>query len=202
MTPKMRECKQCYKPFEPKRYDHYFCCGACVAKFYRENPNPEYIHAENMGRHTFDCEHCGNAFDVNDYAFRGGKRRPKYCSPKCKQAAYRARGKASQEQAKRRYDGSTGHKQQSTGGSQQNAGNGGSSGKTRQPGGSSTYWQGYRSKADAARAILGLGEKYSAKEARTAWMKLLKQFHPDVNPAADATETTQKINWAYEYLKV
>jgi len=198
---KQRHCKQCGKPFYFKRYDHMFCSGACVAKFYRENPNPEFIHAQNNGRHTFDCEHCGNDFDVNDYAFRGGQRRPKYCSPKCKQAAYRARGKATQEQAKRRYDGSTGKNDQRQDSGRQNHTDDRSQGKKSHSNGSGSYWQGYKSKTDAARAILGLGDKYTAREARAAWTRLLRQFHPDINPAPDATEVAQKINWAYEYLK-
>jgi len=204
----LRYCKRCGMSFDCKRPDHFFCSGACVAAWYRENPNPEYIHAEKDHIHDHYCEHCGSPYKVNDYAQRGGKREPKYCSPKCKQAAYRQRQKFTQEQAKRRYNaGQSGssrnqqHQQQNTGNSQQNAGNGRSSANNGQSGGQSDFWKGFASRWAAAEAILGVGHGSTSKDVRAAWMRLLKQWHPDINKSPDAETMTKKINWAYEYLK-
>jgi hypothetical protein len=203
-----RYCKRCAKGFEAKRPDHFFCSGACVAAWYRENPNPEFIHAEKDHIHDHYCEHCGIPYKVNDYAERGGKREPKYCSPRCKQAAYRVRQKFTQEQAQRRYSagqgGSSGKKQQQqqdTGKSRQNAGNGASGSKSGQSSGQSGFWKGFNSKWTAAQTILGVRSDVTAKELRAAYMGLIKQWHPDLNKSPDAETMTKKINWAYEYLK-
>lgn len=196
-----RFCKRCGKRFDAKRPDHFFCCAACVAAWYRENANPEFIHAEKDHIWEHYCEHCGVPYKVNDYAQRGGKREPKYCSPKCKQAAYRQRMKGSQEQAQRRYSGSTGSKQQNTGKQQQNAGNGGSRANSGQSNGQSEFWKGFSGKWAAAQTILGVRSDVTAKELRAAYMKLVRQWHPDVNKSPDAETMTKKINWAYEYLK-
>lgn len=197
-----RYCKQCGKPFTAKRHDHYFDTSACVAAYYRDNPNPDYIHAEKEHIHTYYCEYCGVPFQVNDYAKRGGKRAPKYDSPKCKQAAYRARGFEAQQQAKRRYDakGQKANTGQTGGNTGTNSGKGHSrtnSGHSRKGG---NYWDGYPNKWIAAQSILGAQDGMTKAQLRGIWMQLLKQFHPDVNPAQDATTQTQRINWAYEYL--
>jgi hypothetical protein len=206
-----RQCLYCGITFTATRADHYFCCAAHVAAYYRANPNPDYIHAEKQREHWYYCEECGVPFQVNDYAKRAGQRTPKYHSNACKQKAYRARGKATQEQAQRRGNanagstgnanaGSTGDKRQSSGNSRQNAGNGGSSGKSSHSGSSANYWAGYKSRWEAARMILNVPDGATAKQLRRAWMDLLKIWHPDINPSPEATAQTQKINWAYEYL--
>lgn len=204
----IRYCKRCGRSFNAKRPDHFFCSGACVAAWYRENPNPEYIHAEKDHIHDHYCEHCGSPYKVNDYAQRGGKREPKYCSPKCKQAAYRQRMKGTQEQAKRRYNagkgGSSGknqQQQQDNAKSRQNAGNGNSGSNAGRSGGQSDFWKGYNSKWTAAQTILGVRSDVTARELRAAYMALLKIWHPDVNHTPEAKTMTQKINWAYECLK-
>lgn len=203
-----RHCKRCAKGFDAKRPDHHFCCAACVAAWYRENPNPEFIHAEKDHIHEHYCEHCGIPYNVNDYAQRGGKREPKYCSPKCKQAAYRQRMKGTQEQAQRRYSSTgsgsksgTGSKQQNTGSRQQNRANGGSRANSGQSSGQSDFWKGFSGKWAAAQAILGVRSDVTAKELRAAYMKLVKMWHPDINKSPDAETMTKKINWAYDYLK-
>lgn len=204
-----RNCKQCGASFEAKRTDHFFCCAAHVAAFYRDNPNPEYIHAKRNHIHSHYCEQCGVPFAVNDYAQRGGKRAPKYCSPKCKQAAYRARQKGEpQPQAERRYsekgtDGSTAHsngdKSQGNARSRQNANQTNSQSNSSKTKSAREFWQGYPNKYEAALDILGV-KSVDTKTVRAAWIKLLNRFHPDRNNAQDATIMTQKINWAYEYL--
>lgn len=200
-----RNCLYCGVKFDAKRADHFFCSAKHVAAYYRDNPNPDYIHAEKEREHTYYCERCGVPFQVNDYAKREGQRTPKYHSNACKQAAYRERGKFTQEQAARRppKQGKAGDnaKSGSAGGnSGQNAGNSPPSGKNGQSKKRPNFWDGYKDKWRAAQAILNVQDGVTAAQLRRAWMKLLKQYHPDVNPSPDATHEAQKINWAYEYL--
>lgn len=204
------KCRYCGESFGAMRSDHYFCCAAHVAAYYRENPNPEYIHAEKAHTNRHYCENCGVPFDVNDYAQRGGKRAPKYCSVKCKQAAYRQRQKGEpQPQAKRRYDGNASNdgksqRQNASGQSghktRENAGKGHSGAKSGHSGGSSEFWRGATNKRAAAMKILGLIEGFTANQLRVAWIREIKAHHPDVSKSVDATWETQQINWAYEYL--
>ncbi len=48
--------------------------------------------------------------------------------------------------------------------------------------------------------ILGVPRSASAKEIKSAYRKLAKQYHPDANPGKDTTEQFQEINRAYEVL--
>ena len=49
-------------------------------------------------------------------------------------------------------------------------------------------------------AILGISRSADAKEIKSAYRKLAKQYHPDANPGKDTTEKFQEINRAYEVL--
>ena len=49
--------------------------------------------------------------------------------------------------------------------------------------------------------ILGVSRDAKPDEIRKAYRKLAKQYHPDVNKAADAEEKYKEINEAYEVLK-
>ena len=49
-------------------------------------------------------------------------------------------------------------------------------------------------------AILGVGRTADAKEIKSAYRRLAKQYHPDANPGEDTTEKFQEINRAYEVL--
>lgn len=48
--------------------------------------------------------------------------------------------------------------------------------------------------------VLGVSRDASAKEIKSAYRKLAKQYHPDANPDTDTTEKFQEINRAYEVL--
>jgi molecular chaperone DnaJ len=48
--------------------------------------------------------------------------------------------------------------------------------------------------------ILGVPKSASKEEVKTAYKKLAKQFHPDINKAADATEKFKEINEAASVL--
>ena len=48
---------------------------------------------------------------------------------------------------------------------------------------------------------MGLPENASVNEIKDAYLKLCKEFHPDVNQSPKATEQFQKINLAYDQLQ-
>ena len=48
--------------------------------------------------------------------------------------------------------------------------------------------------------ILGVDSDADAKAIKSAYRKLAKQYHPDVNKAAEAKEKFASINEAYETL--
>lgn len=166
-------CQQCGGVFVANRSDAHFCSAKCTAQYYRENPNPDYIHAEKPHTHTFFCEQCGTGFVVNDYAFRSGKRTPKYCSTKCKQAAYRGRVN---EQAARR---------------QEHAKNTSNKPPKQQ--------KAYRD----AWEVLGVSRTATKAQIRSAWVKLCKLHHTDIpgNDTPENLEFMKEVNAAYDKLK-
>jgi len=204
-----RNCLNCGISFEYKRADHFFCSGKCVAAFYRTHPNPEMIHTDLPHDIPHTCEWCGVAYNINEYAERGGQRAPKYCSPKCKQAAYRARGKATQEQAERRHQSTQEQEARQRADEewrqrQEEARRQSDNRQQREqqqrrqnpprPG------RGHMTR-DTALRILNLSSNFDSKELKRAWYRELKKYHPDVNKSPDATQRTQEVNAAYEYLK-
>jgi molecular chaperone DnaJ len=48
--------------------------------------------------------------------------------------------------------------------------------------------------------MLGVAKNADAKEIKSAYRRLAKQYHPDANPGTDTTEKFQEINRAYEVL--
>jgi DnaJ domain len=179
-----RKCRNCYVPFKPSRSDHWFCSGRCVAQFYRDHPNPEMIHADLPHDKPHVCEQCGQPYHVNDYAERGGKRTPKYCSGKCKQAAYRARNQTTQEQARRRYEQTWREETRQRSEQRQQY-----------------HQQTYHSKYKHALAVLSLSRNFTTDQLRKAYRDLAKKWHPDVNKSPLAEQMMKEINWAYDYLK-
>ena len=74
-------------------------------------------------------------------------------------------------------------------------------------GGSSGYQQGYanpaidfKAKYEASCDLLGIGYNTDKYEAKLAYRKKAKEYHPDVNHSSNATEMFQKVNDAYEFL--
>ncbi len=49
--------------------------------------------------------------------------------------------------------------------------------------------------------ILGVGRQADGAEIKKAYRKLARQYHPDVNKAADAEDKFKQVNEAYEVLK-
>ena len=48
--------------------------------------------------------------------------------------------------------------------------------------------------------MLGVSRSADAKEIKSGYRKMAKQYHPDANPGEDTTEKFQEINRAYEVL--
>lgn len=46
--------------------------------------------------------------------------------------------------------------------------------------------------------ILGLARNATPREVKTAWRRLARAFHPDVNPDSDAAERFREIAEAFE----
>jgi hypothetical protein len=181
-----------------------------VARFYREHDNPEMIHADLPHVYPHHCEQCGVPYSVNGYAQRGGARAPKYCSPKCKQAAYRARGKAAQEQAERRYQSETARQHaEEFGRARQRAQE--EYERQQRDRNQQRQQQGQRQRRaptgttrmtwERACETLGLERNFTTEQLRKHYQKMAKQYHPDLNHAPEATARMQEINAAYEYLK-
>jgi curved DNA-binding protein CbpA len=49
-------------------------------------------------------------------------------------------------------------------------------------------------------AVLGLTEDATMDQARTAFRKLAKKYHPDVNPSNDSARLFQEMQAAYEQI--
>ncbi len=48
--------------------------------------------------------------------------------------------------------------------------------------------------------MLGLKTDAQEKDIKTAYFKLAKKYHPDLNPSADARDKFEKVSKAYEVL--
>ena len=69
------------------------------------------------------------------------------------------------------------------------------------------YQQGYanpaidfKQKYESSCDLLGIGYNTDKYEAKLAYRKKAKEYHPDINSAPNATEMFQKVNDAYEFL--
>lgn len=48
--------------------------------------------------------------------------------------------------------------------------------------------------------VLGIKTDASEKDIKTAYFKLAKKYHPDMNPSEDARDKFEKVSKAYEVL--
>ena len=74
-------------------------------------------------------------------------------------------------------------------------------------GGTGGYQQSYtnpaidfKAKYEKSCDLLGIKYDTDKYEVKLAYRKKAKEYHPDINPAANATEMFQKVNDAYEFL--
>lgn len=58
----------------------------------------------------------------------------------------------------------------------------------------------FKNKYEKSCDVLGIGYNTDKYEAKLAYRKKAKEYHPDINSAANATEMFQKVNDAYEFL--
>lgn len=66
--------------------------------------------------------------------------------------------------------------------------------------GFSNFGAEFKNKYEKSCNLLGIPYSADKYEIKLAYRKKAKEFHPDLNKAANATETFQKINDAYEFL--
>ena len=215
MRVSQKTCERCGRKFDFNRGDARWCSGACAAAWARDHGEfRERTHAEKPNVHVKNCAHCGAEFEYNGYADRSGKRVPEYCSNKCRQAAYRARkGEAA---------GYTGHwddarnnkktqsereRQDEQDRAEQEVRN-----KKRQERerakGTSQNSQAHKDTSPKDRwaskdpyIVLGVTYLTPKAEMKRAYMKLMKQYHPDVSKEADALRISKAVNAAWDKLK-
>lgn len=224
-------CRRCLNPIEQKRDDKQFCSDRCAAAWAREQGYYRTrFHAEKPEWIKKNCEWCQTVFEYNEYAMRGGQRVPKFCSNKCRQAAYRARKEEAGQHA-----GYTGHwddarneKTETKGTSQKNRR---SSKGTQQPPewntpeqqraeqeakekvrneerakhsqnkGTSQPPVDKRWKSKDAYEILGVTYLTSYDSIKKAWRKLLRTYHPDISTDPNASAISKAINWAWDRIE-
>lgn len=58
----------------------------------------------------------------------------------------------------------------------------------------------FKNKYEKSCDLLGIGHDTDIYEVKLAYRKKAKEYHPDINHAANATEMFQKVNDAYEFL--
>lgn len=80
---KRTSCMNCGKTFDPSRSDQMFCGDICGSAWWKAH-GTTHTHKDLPHFNCKDCEQCGNQFWYNDYAQRGGKRVPKFCSTRCR----------------------------------------------------------------------------------------------------------------------
>jgi len=174
-------CLHCDKVRYDGRPDQMFCDNVCRAAYYREH-GASGSHAPRYRIHSMRCEHCGEWTDYNDYANRGGKRKKKYCSDKCRQAAYRAKRK----------EGAKGYTHKERESARENSRERAKTGsKTR--GSSNSRWN-----SREWWVVIGVDRFSSYETARKAWRELCKKHHPDLG---GNVEEMQAINAAWDKAK-
>lgn len=217
-----KRCEQCGQMFEYNRSDARWCTPRCAAQYARDHGEfREKTHEDLPHMHTKNCAHCGTVFEYNAYAARGGKRVPEYCSNKCRQAAYRAR--------KGPFAGYTGHwddarndkktesekkrartereKQDEQDKKRKDSGKEWSNGRwsdkdtsQKPPPRKDTSPKDRWSSKDPY-IVLGVTYLMSKAEIKKAYMKLIRQYHPDVSKEVDALRISQAVNAAWDKLK-
>lgn len=222
-----KNCKVCGKFYTSKREDKIFCSDRCAAQWARdEGYHRERFHAEKPEQNFSNCEWCNQKFIFNDYAARGGERQAKFCSNKCRQAAYRARKAAegqpagytgnwddarndkrgkgtSQEERYRGYDEAWNRaneeaqrQKQHDKGTSQGNGNKGTSHQNADKGTQQPRWN-----SKDPYEVLGVLRTSTKEEIKKAWKKLLRTFHPDISKEPNAADICKKINWAWDKIE-
>lgn len=217
-----KACENCSQSFSYTRSDARFCTPRCAAQWARDHGEfREDIHAAKPHVHVKNCAHCDAVFEYNGYAERGGKRVPEYCSNKCRQAAYRAR--------KGPFAGYTGNwddarndkktadekTRQRTERQKQDDEDAAREQKRRER---ERYEKTYKdtSRERVKKDTSPKGDRWSSKdpyvvlgvtyltpkaEMKRAYMKLMKQYHPDISKEVDALRISKAVNAAWDKLK-
>lgn len=199
-------CKQCYESLKDKRHDAVFCSPRCAAQWARDNGQyRDRFHTEKEETNFKPCQECGTYFYYNEYAERGGKRAPQYCSNKCRQKAYRAR-KGANAGYTGNWDDARNDKTNGKRGSKKDT----SQKKPPPPPQDKDTSRGNVPPKDTSRewwkskdyfSVIGVTYQSTKREAKAAYMKLVKLYHPDTNKNPEATEIMQYVNAAWDKIK-
>ena len=194
-----RRCKFCGRGFMPGRDDHHFCRASCRAAYELQSGSwRERYHDDNDDEYWMNCEWCGAYFGHSGYSERGGQRRQRCCSDRCRGAWHRA-------QWQHKYGRQTRQKGQE-----------GASGQKQGRSHDDPYEEFFRARFEEAfheafggggkqggfdpYATLGIKQGASKADIKNAYRKLAKEHHPDVNHNPAAEERMKDINRAYDML--
>lgn len=191
-----KTCRNCGNSYNNPRSDSVYCCDNCKAQYDRaEGTNKGYVHAEKVRYEECTCEHCSGTFWVNDYAVRGGQRKARFCTTRCRVAYFRARKKGFQRET---YQGHSTHEKN----------------RNTPPQGEPAYTAKdygappnqkvnyFTHKQGLAKAFEWLGVPNGAdlKTCKRAYIKMIKAYHPDTSKAPNANELSQATNAAFEVI--
>jgi DnaJ-domain-containing protein 1 len=191
-----KTCRNCGNGYTNPRADSVYCCDNCKAQYDRaQGTNKGYVHAEKERWTSCSCEHCGGTFWVNDYAVRGGQRRARFCTTRCRVAYFRAQKKT---YAGETYQGhSTHERNRNTPPKQGNTPP--KQGNTSPPNQKVHYYT-HRDGLAKAFEWLGVANGADLKTCKRAYIKMIKAYHPDTSKAPNANELSQATNAAFEVI--
>lgn len=224
-----KKCEQCGIGFEHTRTDARWCTPRCAAQYARDHGEfRDRTHEEKPYAHVKECAHCGIGFAYNDYADKGGKRVPQYCSNKCRQAAYRARkgaaagytghwddarndkkteeGKTKARTERQKQDDQDAAREQKRREEDRykrtydyNDPRAKHTSRNTPP--KHTSPKGDRWSSKDPYIVLGVTYLLSKAEMKRAYMKLMKEYHPDISKHPDALRISKAVNAAWDKLK-
>lgn len=200
MPASWKNCEQCGGTYWAVRSSSRFCGGSCRAKFFREHGKGHNDDRREYGFRYGTCEHCGHEFLSGKYSYRSGDRQQRYCSDKCRYAANAAKKKqgakknTNDKKENRNPEGSGSKKGNHSSGSQPQQNN-----TTNQQNELPGHVKTLLGKSCYAVFNWADGEN-AAKNAKSEYRKLIREYHPDVCKEWYANQVCSFINAQWEKL--